>query len=82
MSIEDLGLDKPTVRTFEFELPVRRLRFMFHDGGVIDVLTRCTDSRVNEFAFSAYYGKKSSGSKGGEERIVGHADLGPEEKAS
>lgn len=72
---QDLGLDKPEVRTLEFELPRHRHRVMFHDGGVIDVLTRCTDSRLNDFAFKTYYGKKA-GKADGPERIVGMTDLG------
>jgi len=60
----------------EFDLPRHRLRVMFHDGATLDVLTRCTDSRVNEFAFQHHYGHKTSAKGDNDERIVGIADLG------
>lgn len=63
--------------TYRFELPVHRHRFMFHDGGTIDVLSSCDNSRLSEFAFNTYYGR-ASGSAKGPERIVGSADLGEE----
>lgn len=72
------------VETFYFDLPLKRWRVMFHDGSIIDVVTRCSDSRLNDFAFQTHYGHKPSTKTKDvkdEGRIVGMTDLGEEAPA-
>lgn len=68
------------IETIAYPTSFHRIRFMFADGGLVDVITAITDSRVNEFAFGHHYGHKT-GSKNDNhkfDRIVGWTDLGEE----
>jgi len=68
------GVEIPTV---DMPVEVHRHRFLFHDGGVLDVLSPLSDSRVSNFAFRTYYGGEPKDPKD-PRRIVGLTDLGAE----
>jgi hypothetical protein len=55
-----------------FDLPRYRWRFMFADGQTLDVISRCSDSRLNDFAFTHHYGKPA---KDDPAKIVGQTRL-------